>query len=212
MQICITLGIDPLRFVGSSRDDEAAKRRIIDSALAVFGGSGSPGFRAGRDGRDAQCAAEVRRSTRSGAAPTTPRMRSCSNRTDRTRPTQRCNRLTTTVVFDHEFEGKSRKCLYRANVDRITVIVDGTKSIAYRWDETGAAGEYRGARASRGSRVQIAPEVKALPRRGLPCGRSRENSDVPRPCVASDDNAEFDSARCLRSRPECSDALISVRL
>jgi hypothetical protein len=39
MQICITLGIDPLRFVGSSRDDEAAKRRIIDSALAVWDGT-----------------------------------------------------------------------------------------------------------------------------------------------------------------------------
>lgn len=39
MQICISLGIDPLRFVVSSREDEATKKRIIDSALAVWDGT-----------------------------------------------------------------------------------------------------------------------------------------------------------------------------
>lgn len=39
MQICISLGIDPLRFVGPVREDEVAKRRITDSALAVWDGT-----------------------------------------------------------------------------------------------------------------------------------------------------------------------------
>ncbi len=39
MQICITLGIDPIRFVIPSREDEASKRRVMDSALAVWDGT-----------------------------------------------------------------------------------------------------------------------------------------------------------------------------
>ena len=39
MQICINLGIDPLRFVEPSRPDEDVKRRITDSALAVWDGT-----------------------------------------------------------------------------------------------------------------------------------------------------------------------------
>jgi len=35
------------------------------------------------------------------------------------------------VTFDYELDGKVRTCLYRVNGDRITVIVEGTKSIAY---------------------------------------------------------------------------------
>jgi hypothetical protein len=39
MQICISLGIDPLRFVVPSRVDEMAKRRIMESALAIWDGT-----------------------------------------------------------------------------------------------------------------------------------------------------------------------------
>jgi hypothetical protein len=39
MQICMSLGIDPLRFVVPSREDEMIKRRIADSALAVWDGT-----------------------------------------------------------------------------------------------------------------------------------------------------------------------------
>jgi transcriptional regulator with XRE-family HTH domain len=39
MQICIYLGIDPLRFVVPSREDEMVRRRIIESALAVWDGT-----------------------------------------------------------------------------------------------------------------------------------------------------------------------------
>ncbi|MBR1225223.1 hypothetical protein JQ600_09865 [Bradyrhizobium sp. AUGA SZCCT0176] len=39
MQICIHLGIDPLRFFSPSRTDEIAKKRIVDSALAVWDGT-----------------------------------------------------------------------------------------------------------------------------------------------------------------------------
>ena len=39
MQICINLGIDPLRFVVPMREDEAAKRRIMESALAAWDGT-----------------------------------------------------------------------------------------------------------------------------------------------------------------------------
>jgi transcriptional regulator with XRE-family HTH domain len=39
MQICMNLGIDPLRFVRPTREDEAARRRIMDSALAVWDGT-----------------------------------------------------------------------------------------------------------------------------------------------------------------------------
>jgi hypothetical protein len=34
-------------------------------------------------------------------------------------------------MFDHEFERKISKCLYRLDGDRITVIVDSARSIAY---------------------------------------------------------------------------------
>lgn len=39
LQICIKLGIDPLRFVGGVHGDEFAKRRIVDSALSVWDGT-----------------------------------------------------------------------------------------------------------------------------------------------------------------------------
>lgn len=39
LQICIKLGIDPSRFVGRVHGDEAAKRRIVDSALSVWDGT-----------------------------------------------------------------------------------------------------------------------------------------------------------------------------
>lgn len=39
LQICIKLGIDPLRFVGRVHGDEDAKKRIVDSALSVWDGT-----------------------------------------------------------------------------------------------------------------------------------------------------------------------------
>ncbi|MET4331026.1 transcriptional regulator with XRE-family HTH domain [Bradyrhizobium sp. i1.15.2] len=39
MQICIHLGIDPMRFFVPSREDEFAKKRIMESALAVWDGT-----------------------------------------------------------------------------------------------------------------------------------------------------------------------------
>ena len=39
MQICIHLGIDPLRFFAASHEDEFAKKRIMESALAVWDGT-----------------------------------------------------------------------------------------------------------------------------------------------------------------------------
>lgn len=39
MQICINLGIDPLRFLGPLREDEDARKRITDSALAIWDGT-----------------------------------------------------------------------------------------------------------------------------------------------------------------------------
>jgi transcriptional regulator with XRE-family HTH domain len=39
MQICINLGIDPARFLRPTREDESARRRIMDSALAVWDGT-----------------------------------------------------------------------------------------------------------------------------------------------------------------------------
>lgn len=39
LQICIELGIDPLRFVGRVHGDEDAKKRIVDSALSVWDGT-----------------------------------------------------------------------------------------------------------------------------------------------------------------------------
>jgi hypothetical protein len=38
--------------------------------------------------------------------------------------------LTIAIVFDHAFEGKSWKCKYSVDGDNITVVVNGTKSIA----------------------------------------------------------------------------------
>jgi hypothetical protein len=39
MQICMHLGIDPMRFFVPSREDEFAKKRIMESALAVWDGT-----------------------------------------------------------------------------------------------------------------------------------------------------------------------------
>lgn len=39
LQICINLGIDPLRFVVPMREDETAKKRIMESALAAWDGT-----------------------------------------------------------------------------------------------------------------------------------------------------------------------------
>lgn len=39
LQICIELGIDPLRFVGRVHGDEDAKKRVVDSALSVWDGT-----------------------------------------------------------------------------------------------------------------------------------------------------------------------------
>ncbi|MGY3495937.1 hypothetical protein [Bradyrhizobium sp. USDA 4502] len=39
LQICINLGIDPLRFVVPMKEDEIAKRRIMESALAAWDGT-----------------------------------------------------------------------------------------------------------------------------------------------------------------------------
>jgi hypothetical protein len=54
---------------------------------------------------------------------------------DRTGPTVQDRRrdaidLTTAIVFDHAFEGKSWKCKYSVDGENITVVVNGTKSIA----------------------------------------------------------------------------------
>lgn len=39
MQICVYLGIDPMRFFIPLREDEFAKKRIMESALAVWDGT-----------------------------------------------------------------------------------------------------------------------------------------------------------------------------
>jgi hypothetical protein len=39
MQICNNLGIDPMRFVRPAHQDDDARRRIMDSALAVWDGT-----------------------------------------------------------------------------------------------------------------------------------------------------------------------------